>query len=152
MRLELPRGRYAVTASYATSPEPQSVSDAPTPWWRRVAAALSTRTGAAAVAAVVVLAALGELALERRALVADATAAAMASTPAPEPTHRTRIAVVPLENLGTTSRLDRLAAGLTEELMLRLDALDLYVIAMQADWYRPGKALDGGSAPSTATS
>ncbi len=49
---------------------------------------------------------------------------------------------MPLENLGTTSRLDRLAAGLTEELMLRLDALDLYVIAMQADWHRPGKALD----------
>ena len=27
--------------------------------------------------------------------------------------------------------------------MLRLDALDLYVIATQADWHRPGKALDG---------
>jgi len=144
VRLELPRGRYAVTASYATSPEPQGVGDAPTPWWRRVAAAVPARTRGAAVAAAVVVAAVGALALQRQAHVADTAAVASAAAPAPasEPTHRTRIAVVPLENLGTTSRLDRLAAGLTEELMLRLDALDLYVIAMQADWHRPGKALD----------
>ena len=79
-----------------------------------------------------------------RSATTSAVADPPASVPAPaaEGAHRTRIAVVPLENLGTTSRLDRLAAGLTEELMLRLDALDLYVIATQADWHRPGKALD----------
>lgn len=143
VRLQLPRGRYAVTASYTTSPEPRDISDAPTPWRRRVAAALSARTGGAVVAAVVVLAVLSALALQRQAHVADTSVSASVPAPAPEPTHRTRIAVVPLENLGTTSRLDRLAAGLTEELMLRLDALDLYVIATQADWHRPGKALDG---------
>jgi TolB-like protein len=59
------------------------------------------------------------------------------------PAHRTQITVVPLENLGTTARFDRLAAALTEEIMLRLDSLDLYVIATQAKWYRPGKVLDG---------
>ena len=66
-----------------------------------------------------------------------------ASVSAPERAHRTKITVVPLENLGTTSRLDRLAAGLTEEIMLRLDELDLFVIATQAGGIAPGKALDG---------
>jgi tetratricopeptide (TPR) repeat protein len=32
---------------------------------------------------------------------------------------------------------------LTEEIMLRLDQLDLFVIATQAKWYGPGAALDG---------
>ena len=59
-----------------------------------------------------------------------------------EGAHRTKIFVVPLENHGSPS-LDGLAAGLTEEIMLRLDQLDLYVIATQAHWNRPSKGGDG---------
>jgi TolB-like protein len=83
--------------------------------------------------------ALGAVALQRQTHVADPSL----SVSVPERAQRTKITVVPLDNLGTTSRLDRLAAALTEEIMLRLDDLDLYVIATQAKWYRSGKALDG---------
>ena len=51
--------------------------------------------------------------------------------------------MVPLENLSGSAGFDRLAAGLTEEIMLRLDELDLFVIATQGKWYGPGAALDG---------
>jgi TolB-like protein len=139
VRLELPRGRYAVAASYS-NPEPPPRNDARASWRGRVGAALSGRARAATVAVAVLLAAaVGAGALQRQALVTDAPV----SVPAPTAAHRTQIAVVPLENLGATSRLDRLAAGLTEEIMLRLDALDLYVIATQNSWHHPGKALDG---------
>jgi TolB-like protein len=57
--------------------------------------------------------------------------------------HRTQITVVPLENLSRSATFDRLAAALTEEIMLRLDGLDLYVIATQAKDRQPGKVLDG---------
>jgi TolB-like protein len=62
---------------------------------------------------------------------------------APERAHKTRIVVVPLENLSGKPGFDRLAASLTEEIMLRLDELDLFVIATQAKWYGPGAPLDG---------
>jgi adenylate cyclase len=136
VRLELPRGGYAVTASY-TRPEPQRVSHTQASWPRRAVAALAGRLRATAALAVLLASAIGAIALQREAPVAGAPALVTGST------HRTQIAVVPLENLGTTSSLDRLAAGLTEEIMLRLDALDLYVIATQATSHRGGKSLDG---------
>jgi adenylate cyclase len=138
VRLELPRGRYAVTASYA-NPEPQRVDDVPAPWRRRIVAALAARRRATVAVAALLVSAVGAIAMQRLAPVADPSPAATL----PASAHRTQIAVVPLENLGTTASLDRLAAGLTEEIMLRLDALDLYVIATQASWHRRSKSLDG---------
>jgi len=68
--------------------------------------------------------------------------AAIADAPAPASTpelHRTKLFVVPLENHGSDPTLDGLAAGLTEEIMLRLGDLDLYVVAAQASRHRPAK-------------
>ena len=135
VRLELPRGGYTIAARYSRA-EPRRGSDTPVPWRRRVAAVLAVR--ARATVAVMALFAIGVIALQLQAPSADAPSA----LPPPERMHRTQIAVVPLENLGTTSSLDRLAAGLTEEIMLRLDALDLYVIATQASQHLRGKSLD----------
>src|SRR5688572_19733058 len=145
VRLELPRGSYAVKAHYVCRLEPPRPVEAPTPWPRSSAAPLWKPGRAAAPVGAVLLAALGAVALQEPARIADvdlSVSAAAASQTAPE-AHRTKITVVPLENLSATSRLDRLAAGLTEEIMLRLGELNLYVIAAQSSWYRPGKALDG---------
>jgi TolB-like protein len=136
VRLELPRGGYAVVARYG-SLGPQHRNGNQPSWRHRFAGTPFARTRAAAIAVAVLLTiAVGAFALQRQF-------AAPALVPAATAAHRTQIAVVPLENLGTNAQLDRLAASLTEEIMLRLDALDLYVIAMQASWHRPGKALDG---------
>ena len=146
VRLELPRGSYAVKAHYVYRPEPTRPVEALPPQHRSSAAELRT-LGRAVVsaAAVLLIAVLGAVALQAPARVSEVElwgSAATASQTGPE-AHRTKITVVPLENLSATPRLDRLAAGLTEEIMLRLGELNLYVIAAQASWYRPGKALDG---------
>jgi adenylate cyclase len=139
VRLELARGHYAVAARYA-DPAPRFPNEAPAPWWHRVQIRLfATTRGAAFAVALLLTAAVGAVALQRHAQVAGTAPLVEGPTAG----HRTQVVVVPLDNLGTTARLDRLAAGLTEEIMLRLDALDLYVIATQASWYRPGKALGG---------
>ena len=147
VRLELPHGSYAVKAHYVCRLEPPpSPVEPPAPWQRRSGAALRKSARAmVSAAAVLLVAVLGAVALQEPARVADVElwgSAATASQSAPE-AHRTKITVVPLENLSATPRLDRLAGGLTEEIMLRLGELNLYVIAAQASWYRPGKALDG---------
>jgi TolB-like protein len=140
VRLELPRGAYALRASYASTPPRVDAAPPalPTPSRRGGAASLWMRTLVAAVAAAALLVTVSTVPLQRQGPVANGPSAS-----ASPHTHRTQITVVPLENLGRTARLDRLAAGLTEEIMLRLDGLDLYVIAVQARWNRPGKVLDG---------
>jgi adenylate cyclase len=140
VRLELPRGGYAIKAVHAGGNAQQTTdaSSAP-PAQRRFAMPAVTPRAAWAAAALVAIAATGLLALQGRTPVAERPATEFA----PERAHRTRIAVVPLENLSGTPSVDRLAAGLTEEIMLRLDQLDLFVIATQAKWYGPGDALDG---------
>jgi TolB-like protein len=138
VRLELPRGGYALKASFA-SPQPRPVEAAAlAPTQRKAVARLWSRVRVAAVAAAALLVSVSTVP-QRQMPIVDASAAA--STPAAA--HRTQITVVPLDNIGTDARFDRLAAALTEEIMLRLDGLDLYVIATQAKWYRPGKVLDG---------
>jgi adenylate cyclase len=144
VKLDLPRGGYVVKASYPTGePAPAApqhegpAAAAPRPpssWFTTHA-----RT-AWAVAALLLIVAVGGLAMQWRAPVAE-----QRSVPdvAPESAHRTKIAVVPLEDLSSTPGFDRLAASLTEEIMLRLDDLDLFVIATQAKWYGPGASLDG---------
>jgi TolB-like protein len=143
VRVDLPRGGYAVKAAYAAS-EPaaaasrdqRSVAAPP-----NAASVVNVHARAAwAVAAVLTVIAIGLATVQWEARVAQQPAAAEVS---PERAHRTKIAVVPLENLSSTPAFDRLAASLTEEIMLRLDELDLFVIATQAKWYGPGAPLDG---------
>ena len=55
----------------------------------------------------------------------------------PPDTEWPRIVVVPFENLGADPALDVIAASMTEEVMLRLDQLDIFVVASQASWYGP---------------
>jgi TolB-like protein len=144
VKLDLPRGGYAVKAMYAVSEPVPAASSAspPTPARRRFPAVLNAHPRATSLAAALLL------------IVATAVVTAQWQPPvaeqqrpwqdfAPESAHRTKIAVVPLENLSGTPDFDRLAAGLTEEIMLRLDDLDLFVIATQAKWYGPGARLDG---------
>jgi TolB-like protein len=139
VRLELPRGGYALKATFASPPAPSGDAAAPPASRQRNSVALLwSRVRIAAVAAAALLVSVSTVP-QRQMPFAEPSAAA--STPARAP--RTQITVVPLENLGRTGKFERLAAGLTEEIMLRLDGLDLYVIATQAKWYRPGKVLDG---------
>jgi TolB-like protein len=53
----------------------------------------------------------------------------------PQRTEWPRIVVAPFENLSADDGLDAIAASMTEEIMLRLDELDLFVVASQASWY-----------------
>jgi TolB-like protein len=138
VRLELPRGGYAVKAAYAVS-EPEPVAreaSAPAPTRRNLSSSLTR--AASVTAALLLIVATVVVTVQWRAPAAEQPR----QEQAPERAHRTKIAVVPLENLSGTPDFDRLAAGLTEEIMLRLDALDLFVIATQAKWYGPGAPLD----------
>jgi TolB-like protein len=143
VKLDLPRGGYAVKAAYrqsATAAAARS-DDAVVEAQRSASGAINVHARAAwAVAAVLTFVAIGLATVQWQASVAEQPPAAEVS---PERAHRTKIAVVPLENLSNTPAFDRLAASLTEEIMLRLDQLDLFVIATQAKWYGPGAPLNG---------
>jgi TolB-like protein len=142
VKLDLPRGGYVMKASYV-GPEPQRVEIAePARSARSGVAALWTRTRLAAVAAAALLVTVGTVPMQRQATVAEPPASAATPATAVLP-HRTQITVVPLESLSANARSDRLAAALTEEIMLRLDGLDLYVVATQGKWHQSGKMLDG---------
>lgn len=140
VRLALPRGSYAVKAAYAAAEEQPSApapAPAPPPSGRRSFFGARARVAAAAALFFTIVIG-GAAALHVLSVPAAPTPPALR-----EAAQRTKIAVVPLENLGYTPELDRLAASLTEEIMLRLDELDLYVIATRANWSRPSKGLDG---------
>jgi TolB-like protein len=135
VRLELPRGGYAVRASYANSEPPREARPSALPPQQTAEARLRTHAWAGwATAALATIAAIALVVAQWTKPVEE---------PGAEPSHRTRIVVVPLENLSGNAGFDRLAAGLTEEIMLRLGQLDLFVIATQARWYGPGAPLDG---------
>lgn len=140
VRIELPRGGYAVKAVYLGSAAPVSSADAPASVPGIASRLTASARAAWAAAAMLLLVAVGVVAKQWQAPVAEPP---RVLDIAPERAHRTKIAVVPLENLGNAPGYDRLAAGLTEEIMLRLDELDLFVIATQAKWYGPGAPLDG---------
>lgn len=140
VRLSLPRGSYAVKAEYAAARAAPAAA-APPQRPSLLATLAGTRRRLAAAAGAVMLAA----GLAVAVLYSWAPAPALAPPP-PAPldrSERTRIAVVPLENLGGTADLDRLAASLTEEIMVRLADLDLYVIALQPRSEHHGKSFDG---------
>jgi TolB-like protein len=139
VRLELPRGGYALKATFARPPAPSGLGAAAPASRRRTSVALLwSHVRIAAVAAAALLVSVSTVPQRQMPLTEPSVAASTLARG-----QRTQITVVPLENLGRTGKFERLAAGLTEEIMLRLDGLDLYVIATQAKWYRPGKVLDG---------
>jgi TolB-like protein len=102
----------------------------------------------AAVLAVLLVVAGGVIAWQRSAL-KDAELS-LEVLGEPQRTEWPRIVVVPFENLGSDSALDAAAASMTEEIMLRLDELDLFVVASQASWYGPSheKSFDATTAGS----
>ncbi len=134
VRIDLPRGAYVVDYDFACrgeealeppalAAEVQQSSLA----WRRIAFSL----GALLVGTVVVIA------WQQTAL--REAARSLAVLEAPQRSEWPRIVVVPFENLSADVALDAFAASMTEEIMLRLDELDLFVIASQASWYGPSK-------------
>jgi len=136
VRIALPRGTYAVDYRFSRpdeqteQPSPEAAPPVPpaqsSPGWRYVAFGL----GALLVAAVSVITwQQWELRQASRTL---------AQLDEPYRTEWPRILVVPFENLSASAELDALAASMTEEVMLRLDELDLFVVASQASWYGPG--------------
>jgi TolB-like protein len=135
VRIELPRGSYAVKASYSGSPQAEPV----TPPSRASAFGRSLRHARVgwAVAAVLLVGAAAVL-FQREPPIAE-----QLPVVAPERAHVTKLAVLPFENLTGTPEVARFAAGLTEEVMVKLDELDLFVIASQAGWYEPSRALQG---------
>lgn len=139
VRIDLPRGSYAVechflqpAAEVAPAPVASPVARPARAPWRRIAAALT----------LLLVAAVGVIVWQRAAL-HDARQS-LEVLGEPESTEWPRIVVVPFENLGGDDALDAIAASMTEEIMLRLDELDLFVVASQASWYGPSheKSLD----------
>lgn len=130
IRIELPRGSYAVEYRFARADEWTTTREAPAlaaprdPFhWPLIAFGLC----ALLVGAVGVVAwQQSKLNEASRAIAADA-----------QRTEWPRIVVVPFENLSPDRALDAVAASMTEEIMVQLDELDLSVIASQARWYRP---------------
>ena len=139
LRIELPRGSYAVESRFvstAASVVPAVPSPARAPAavrtlgvfpWRRVAAALALLLAVAG----------GVIAWQQRAL--DEASRTLHLLGEPQRTELPRIVVVPFENLTADGELDVIAASMTEEIMVRLDDLDLFVVASHASWYGPGE-------------
>ena len=136
VRIELPRGSYAVACRYARADEHASggrtlhaaaahAAASPPSFrvWRRAAVALGA----------LLLAAVGVIAWQQAAL-RDALSA-QSVLGEPQRSDWPRLVVVPFENLSEHESLDALAAGITEEIMLRLGALDVFLIASRASWY-----------------
>jgi TolB-like protein len=135
LRIDLPRGRYAPEFSYAArthdaraTPAASARAEPPaTPparlgsRWRRLRTLVVL--GVIAVLATLVIV---ERADKRGARQAPAEDRALALPSGP------RIVVLPFENLSGDTHLDYFADGFTEEIMLRLGAFNLFVIASQA--------------------
>jgi adenylate cyclase len=137
VRIDLPRGTYAVEYRFACQDEQAAAPAAgSTPFppaaqdslpWRRVAFGLCA----------LVAAAVGVIAWQQVAL--REASRTLAELDQAQRTEWPRIVVVPFENLSANAELDGLAASMTEEVMLRLDDLDLFVVASQASWYGPSQ-------------
>ena len=145
LRIELPRGSYAVeyrfvpTAGSVVAAPPAPVQPAAAVRalgvfpWRRVAAALALLLAAAG----------GVIASQQRALYEANRAVDVLGEP--QRTELPRIVVVPFGNLSADGALDVIAASMTEEIMVRLDDLDLFVAASAATWYGPSEVKGFGA-------
>jgi len=144
VRIALPRGTYAADYQFACAAEKPLPAPPPPPEasprgahaWRYAALTL----GALLVCAV------GIIAWQQSSL--RQAEHALAAAEKPQRTEWPRIVVVPFENLSADETLDAFAASMTEEIMLRLDRLDLFVVASQASWYGPSDepSLDAAAA------
>ena len=143
VRIELPRGTYAAEYHFVSTadavvapPAPPVVANAaPASFpWRRAAFGLG----------VSLVAALGVIVWQQSAL--RESQHELASLEQPHVTEWPRIVVVPFENLSADDSLDAFAASMTEEIMLRLDELDLFVIASRASWYGSSEEKNGEAA------
>jgi TolB-like protein len=142
VRFEVPRGSNGLGFHYA----PAGLGLQTTPrtaardreWqWRFVSTAL--------LAALVI--ALGVIGWQQRALLEAERALDVLGEA--QHTEWPRIVVVPFENLSDEPRLGRLAASMTEEVMVVLDQLDLFVVATQTSWYGPANGSNDLSAVAT---
>lgn len=123
IRIQLPRGTYAVTWGYHAPPE-APVSGAPVVERR---ASRVARPFAVAAVAVLAMAAAGLIPSQQ--LASPEVSASRERVAEPERTEWPRFVVVPFENLTADPKLADLAAIVTDEVMLALDRLDLYVVA-----------------------
>lgn len=143
VRIELPRGGYTVSATHARGAD-SPLEPPPAKYAAQVPQLLALAFGGRGrkwlAAAALALVAVGAAALLREGPTVVVERAA--GPVSPERAHKTRVVVVPMENLSSNPGFDRLAASLTEEILLRLDALDLFVVATQAQWYGTPSGLD----------
>jgi adenylate cyclase len=138
IRIRLPRGNYAVTCEYV-EPRRAGLASSVAPLAGRRSVPVAWRRAAAALG-ILLVAAVGVIAWQQRALSEGREALEVLAEPAA--TEWPRILVLPFENLSRGSpRLGGLAASMTEEVMLVLGQLDLSVIATQAGWYGPAAAM-----------
>ena len=129
IRIALPRGTYAADFEFACAreqplpaPMPDSeIAKSPHPW----------RYAALTLGALLICA-VGIIAWQQTSL--RKAESALAAAAVPQRTEWPRILVVPFENLSADEKLDAFADSMTEEIMLRLDRLDLFVVASQASW------------------
>jgi adenylate cyclase len=134
IRIRLPRGNYVVTCEHSRPPgdaEPGSAA----PVAKRPTTSVPWRLSVAALALLLV-GAVGVIASQQGAL--SETSGPLEVVREPERTDWARLVVVPFENLTADPELGDVAAVMTEEVMLALDPLDLYVVAGQAR--EPGRS------------
>ncbi len=136
VRIELPRGTYAVEYRFASPGD--NAMPAELPPASAKAAQFSIPWRSLAFLLGVLLVGAGAVIRWQQAELRNAEVT-LAQLDEPLRTEWPRIVVVPFENLTADVALDALAASMTEEIMLRLDELDLFVIASQASWYAPSK-------------
>jgi adenylate cyclase len=128
IRIRLPRGNYAVTCEHNRPHAEAEPERSPAPVVKRPAKSVPWRLGVAAVAVLSVVA-VGVIAWQQRAF--SEASETVEVVREPDRTDWARLVVVPFENLTVDPELTDLAAVMTEEVMLALDPLDLYVVAGQ---------------------
>lgn len=136
VRIELPRGSYAVEYRFAR-PEEWAVSgqaEPPAQPWGAARDPVYWPLIAFGLAALLV-AAVGVITWQQSVL-REATRPPEVVEAPPQRSEWPRVVVVPFENLSPDRELDAVAASLTEEIMLQLAQFDLFVVASQARWYR----------------
>jgi adenylate cyclase len=137
VKITLPRGTYATEYEYASAAEPAASVPTPPPasaqrpqLWRYAAFSLCA----------LLVGAVGVIAWQQSSL--REAEHALAAVEQPQRMEWPRILVVPFENLSADTALDGFADSMTEEIMLRLHRLDLFVVASQASWYRPSETVN----------
>jgi adenylate cyclase len=135
VRIDLPRGSYAADCRFARVDDepigPASTAAATPPVSAALRPVAWQRT--ALVLAALLVVALGAIGWQQvRLWQAVHTHSALEE---PQRSVWPRLVVVPFENWSDNASLDAPAAGLTEEIMLRLGAVDVFIIASRASWY-----------------